>query len=86
MSYVSSRQRRINREVRESITRRVVDWVGQIVLATIIGVFVAFIFINWLSGCGERFPTADGGYVEGQCITPFNVYDGHRASQSSGEK
>jgi len=86
MSYVSSRQRRIDRQVRESILRRLIDWVGQITFAIVIGGFFAFIILNWLSGCGERFPTADGGYIQGECITPVNVYRDYRADLSTGDK
>ena len=86
MSYVSSRQRRTNKQVRESILRRLIDWTGQIILATVIGVFFSFIFINWLSGCGERFPTSNGGYVQGECIYPSQIWNDYRATQSAGEE
>jgi|14_taG_2_1085336.scaffolds.fasta_scaffold64666_2 hypothetical protein len=86
MSYVSSRQRRINKQVRDSIVRRLIDWVGQILFATVIGVFFSFIVINWLSGCGERFPTSNGGYVQGECIYPSQIWNDYRATQSAGEE
>ena len=87
MSYVSSQQRRINRAVSRSNTRRAIDWLGSIVFASVFGLFFAFIILNWLSGCGERFPTdANGGYVQGECITPFNIYDDYRANHSTGGK
>ena len=55
--------------------------------AAVFGLFFAFIILNWLSGCGERFPTdAVGGYVQGECITPFNIYDDYRANHSTGDK
>ena len=86
MSHVSLRQRRINRQVRDSILRRLIDWVGQITFAIVIGGFFSFIIINWLSGCGERFPTADGGYVQGECIYPTQVWSDYRANHSTGGK
>jgi hypothetical protein len=86
MSYVSLHQRRINRQVRNSILRRLIDWVGQITFAIVIGVFFSFIIINWLSGCGERFPTADGGYIQGECIYPSQIWNDYRATQSAGEE
>lgn len=86
MSYVTSRQRRINRQVRDSILRRLIDWVGQITFALIFATFFSFIIINWLSGCGERFPTADGGYIQGECIYPSQIWNDYRATQSAGEE
>ena len=43
----------------------------------LLGVVFTFIFallflwvgINWLAGCGETFPTAQGTYIEGECIS-----------------
>jgi hypothetical protein len=86
MSYVSLHQRRVNRQVRNSILRRLIDWVGQITFAIVVGVFFSFIIINWLSGCGERFPTADGGYIQGECIYPSQIWNDYRATQSAGEE
>jgi len=87
MSHVSWRQRRANRELRNSILMRLIDWVGQITFALIFATFFAFVILNWLSGCGERFPTDSvGGYVQGECITPFNMYRDYRADLSTGDK
>jgi hypothetical protein len=30
----------------------------------------SFIILNWLAGCGERFPLDDGTYEVGACIIP----------------
>ena len=87
MSYVSSQQRRINRAVSQSNTRRVIDWLGSITLASVFGLFFAFIIINWLTGCGERFPTDSvGGYVQGECVTPVDIYRDYRANHSTGSE
>ena len=87
MSFDSSRQRRINRAVSQSNTRRVIDWLGSITLASVFGLFFAFILLNWFTGCGERFPTdAIGGYVQGECITPVDIYHDYRANHSTGDK
>jgi hypothetical protein len=48
--------------------------VGVFAFSLIIGVFMFFVLINWVSGCGERFPTANGGYIEGECVTPLNLF------------
>ena len=87
MSFDSSRQRRIDLAVSQSNTRRVIDWLGSITLASVFGLFFAFIILNWLTGCGERFPTDSvGGYVQGECITPVDIYRDYRANHSTGSK
>ena len=87
MSYVSTRQRRLDRAISQSNTRRVIDWLGGITLASVFGLFFAFIIINWLTGCGERFPTDSvGGYVQGECVTPVDIYRDYRANHSTGSK
>ena len=87
MSHVSLRQRRLDRAVSQSNTRRAIDWLGGITLALVFGLFFAFIILNWLTGCGERFPTDSvGGYVQGECITPVDIYRDYRADHSTGDK
>jgi len=87
MSFDSSRQRRIDLAVSQSNTRRVIDWLGSITLASVFGLFFAFIILNWLTGCGERFPTDSvGGYVQGECVTPVDIYRDYRANHSTGDK
>ena len=85
MSYVSPRRRRINRHARHDLIRHSLNVLGGIVALFIIAMFFSFILINWISGCGERFPTSDGGYVQGVCIYPSDVWDGYRESQRTGE-
>lgn len=87
MSYVSTRQRRLDRAISQSNTRRVIDWLGGITLASVFGLFFAFIILNWLTGCGERFPTDSvDGYVQGECVTPVDIYRDYRANHSTGSK
>jgi hypothetical protein len=87
MSYVPLRQRRIQREIRQSILRRVIDWVGQLLFVALLGTFISFIVLNWLSGCGERFPTdAHGNYVMGECITPAEIWNEYRQSNTVGRQ
>ena len=87
MSYVSTRQRRLDRAISQSNTRRVIDWLGGITLASVFGLFFAFIILNWPTGCGERFPTDSvGGYVQGECVTPVDIYRDYRANHSTGSK
>lgn len=54
--------------------------VQTFILQTVGGVVFAFAFsmiiINWLSGCGEQFPTANGGFIQGECIAPHELFLG----------
>jgi hypothetical protein len=43
--------------------------------AAITGAFVSFIFINWITGCGERFPTPHGTYTQGACVYPSDLFN-----------
>lgn len=67
-------------------SQRSTDWIGHTVLTLIFAVFFSFIILNWLSGCGERFPTADGGYVQGECIYPSDLWRDYRAQRSAGSE
>jgi hypothetical protein len=62
-----------------------VNVVGGAVALFIIAMFFSFIFINWISGCGERFPTADGGYIQGECIYPSDLWNDYRQSHRTQE-
>ena len=46
----------------------VVDFTLKVLGCLIVAAFVAWMILNWLAGCGERFPTVDGGYIDGVCI------------------
>jgi hypothetical protein len=85
MSYVSKRQRRINQEIRNSIVRRLIDVVGQVIVVCLIAGCIALISLNWMLGCGERFPTdSNGNYVQGECVTPADLFDDYRQNQTTG--
>jgi len=44
----------------------------SILSTLVVSTFIAWIVLNWISGCGEVFPTATGGYIHGECILhPF---------------
>lgn len=58
------RQRRLNADVRA----RILDAVLGILATVIMAAMFAWVGLNWVTGCGERFPTADGGYIEGECV------------------
>jgi hypothetical protein len=84
MTYTTSRQRRINKHARNQLARLIVHYIGITVGTSIIALFFSFVIINWLSGCGERFPTMDGGYVQGECISPLDLFrDEPRTEEST---
>jgi hypothetical protein len=85
MTYISPRRRRINRQARNDLVRHIVNVVGGTVALFIIAMFFSFILINWISGCGERFPTADGGYIQGECIYPSDLWNDYRQSHRTQE-
>lgn len=52
--------------------RRTSTWVENTLGAVCMGAFgffFAWILINWLMGCGESFPQADGTRVMGECLS-----------------
>jgi len=43
------------------------------VASLISGVFIAWLIINWMSGCGESFHYADGTTHQGECISFMQI-------------
>ena len=70
-AFINRHKRRDHAKLRQ----RLITAAGQTLTGIALGLFVAFIALNWLSGCGERFPTdAVGGYISGQCIYPTDLW------------
>lgn len=82
-AYRSYHERRAYRLYRNSVQKRLIDAITGLLAMLVIATFFSFIVINWLAGCGEVFPTADGSYVHGECITPMQLFDGGDADSSS---
>ena len=57
---------------RQQQQRRTSTWVentlGAVATAAL-GFFFAWLILNWLMGCGESFPQADGSRVMGECLS-----------------
>ena len=87
MAYTAntSRDRERRADVTSSNIRRLIDVTGVLMLAAITGAFVSFIFINWITGCGERFPTPHGTYTQGACVYPSDLFNNHRETQTPRE-
>ena len=56
------------RQQRRKLSAKAIEIVGEIVVCAIVGSLFAWLGINWLMGCGEAFPTADGSYIMGECL------------------
>ena len=86
MTYTTNTSRdRRRADLRPSNIRRLIDVTGGIIFTAIVGICISFVLINWITGCGERFYHMDGTYTQGECVTPANLFNNHRAAQSTGE-
>lgn len=61
---------------RIQLHKRIVDFIGGTIACAVLGLFMAYILVNWATGCGEQFPTADGGYIQGECISVSEMFGG----------
>jgi len=59
----------IQRQQRRKISAQVVEIVGEIAVAAFVGLIFAWMVVNWLMGCGESYPTADGSLIMGECLS-----------------
>jgi len=59
--------RRLHRNQTE-IRIRVIEVTSNIALGAITGILVAWLGINWITGCGETTRTIDGTYIKGECV------------------
>lgn len=74
MSHISNTRRRRRDYERLELWVKLWRFIGGCCATVLIALFFSFVLINWLSGCGERFPTADGGYVQGECVSPVDLF------------
>ena len=68
-------QRQRIRFVRESITWAL-KTIFAVVMAGYLALALAFFGLNWASGCGETFTTAEGTIIHGQCIRMAELITG----------
>jgi hypothetical protein len=97
MAYTTntSRDRKRRADLTSSNIRRliaVIDGITIVARLTAVGFFFtscglifAFVLINWITGCGERFYHMDGTYTQGQCVTPLDLLNNHRDTQTPQE-
>jgi hypothetical protein len=83
MTYTTNTSRdRRRADLRPSNIRRLIDVTGALLFTTLTGIFITFILVNWITGCGERFQHMDGTYTQGECITPLDLLNNHRDTQT----
>ena len=46
----------------------VVETIGSVLIAAILGLMFAWVGINWVTGCGETFITYTGERIHGECV------------------
>jgi hypothetical protein len=46
----------------------VVETIGSVLIAAIFGLMLAWVGINWVTGCGETFITYTGERIHGECV------------------
>jgi len=87
MAYTTntSRDRRRRADLRSSNIRRLIDVTGGIIFTALIGAFISFLLINWVTGCGERFYRMDGTYIKGECVYPTDLWNDYRQAQTPQE-
>ena len=59
--------RRLHRN-QTAIRIRVIEVTSNIALGAITGILVAWLGINWITGCGETTRTINGDYIKGECV------------------
>ena len=60
--------RRLRHRRREAVRIRVIEVTANIALGSLTGILVAWLGINWITGCGETTRTINGDYIKGECV------------------
>jgi hypothetical protein len=53
---------------------RATDLLLQTAGLLLVSVFLVWVLVNWLMGCGESFPTANGTYIAGECVGLLDLF------------
>ena len=64
---MTSRQRRQLRDY-VAVRIRLTEVLGTVALGAITGLLIAWLGINWITGCGETTRTITGNYLKGECV------------------
>lgn len=60
-----SRRRRLQRA---DIIARIVHHIITAIAVVLMGAFMAWVLVNWVTGCGETWITYTGERIEGECV------------------
>lgn len=60
--------KRFDAAPRTTTRTTVVETIGSILIAAIFGLMLAWVGINWVTGCGETFITYTGERIHGECV------------------
>jgi len=58
----------LDREIKRRRRERIVDAIGSVFIAVVLGLMFTWVGINWVTGCGETFITYTGATIEGECV------------------
>ena len=58
----------LEREIKQRRRERIVETIGSVLIAAILGLMLAWVGINWVTGCGETFITYTGERIHGECV------------------
>ena len=47
---------------------RITEVLGTVAMGAITGLLIAWLGINWITGCGETTRTITGKYIKGECV------------------
>ena len=60
--------KRFDAAPRTTTRTTVVETIGSVLIAAIFGLMLAWVGINWVTGCGETFITYTGERIHGECV------------------
>jgi len=60
-----SRRRRLQRA---DIIARIVHHIVNAIVVVLMGAFIAWVLVNWVTGCGETWITYTGERIAGECV------------------
>jgi hypothetical protein len=55
--------------------KRYLDFFVALVVVCGFTFLMAYTLLNWALGCGQSFPQADGTRIQGECVSPIELFD-----------
>lgn len=50
------------------------EFIGGALFCALFSLMFVWMLVNFITGCGETFPTATGAYIAGECIGPLELF------------